>query len=261
MRKVLGPVRVVGPSCPSLIFSRSLSRSFFRQGYGVGGEIPLHRARQRPRLLWGEEVTLRPSADAALFANHHPQQLELVPEKSTEAVTFKIRQNARELSLSLALSLSLSLWLFLLLVRDMGQAKRAGQAQTCLTSRRRRGLGLALPMSLCLPGPHGWTLAGKATTTRGATLCSSFAMLRRKVVEVTDSEHSVTTCGSSLQEVLSEPARAATKRQHLLGIQKHTGPGRTHPAGRPWTQCFEAPTRKNHGAVGRGVPPVHAWDP
>ena len=59
----------------SLSLSLALSLSFFRQGYGVGVD-PLHRARQRPRLLWGEKVTRSPSAATADFAGCSPQQLE-----------------------------------------------------------------------------------------------------------------------------------------------------------------------------------------
>ena len=45
--------------------AEKVSLSFLSPGLWCRGEVPLHRARQRPRLLWGEEVTLRPSAAVA----------------------------------------------------------------------------------------------------------------------------------------------------------------------------------------------------
>ena len=71
------------PHCSSCHFSLSLSLSLFLSpGLWCRGVVPLHRARRRPRLLWDEEVTRRPSAAAALFANCSPQQLESEWEKA-----------------------------------------------------------------------------------------------------------------------------------------------------------------------------------
>ena len=68
---------MAGEICIAICDFLSLSLSLFLSPGWCRGKVPLHRARQRPRLLWGEEVTMQPSADAALFANLNPLSLSV----------------------------------------------------------------------------------------------------------------------------------------------------------------------------------------